>query len=115
MSLLAEISRKTEMEAICKKYASPIGETEQTRCERAERMIREAIDRQGNFSDTQKRNIRIFSQGSYRNETNITTDSDVDVGICYFGSFFTDYSLSGGRNDAHFGNISATYTSSNFD
>jgi hypothetical protein len=46
-------------------WSKPVSDTENEKCERAERMIRDAIAR----SDALKRrSIRVFTQGSYRNE-----------------------------------------------
>ena len=71
-----------------KRWAAPPGKTEEERCSNAEKAIRNAI----NASDKlNHRNIRIFTQGSYRNNTNVREDSDVDVGILCFDTFFHDF------------------------
>lgn len=36
------------------------------------------------------RNFEVFLQGSYGNDTNIYTESDVDIVICYTGAFYHD-------------------------
>ena len=116
-SALALHARQTEiqaLEAFCTKSAAPVGETEEARCERAERMIRGAIDAYQHFPAGVKSGIKIFAQGSYRNGTNITTDSDVDVAVSCTSSFFTDYSQAGAFGDAYFGNVAATYTFQQF-
>ncbi|NCC51129.1 MAG: nucleotidyltransferase [Spartobacteria bacterium] len=80
------------LEDLCRKYSEPLGESEEERCERAERMICNAI-KSSNVFDGQKLSlISIFAQGSYRNGTNIPQESDVDVAICYRGSYFFDTS-----------------------
>lgn len=38
----------------------------------------------------QVRNFKVFLQGSYGNDTNIYSESDVDIVICYEGAFFHD-------------------------
>jgi hypothetical protein len=81
-----------------KRWAAPPGKTEEERCSNAEKAIRNAV----NASDKlNHRNIRIFTQGSYRNNTNVRADSDVDVGILCFDTFFYD--------------LPETYTRENFD
>ena len=106
--------RKQELEDFCTKSATPVGETEDARCERAERMICSAIDDHTLFPADVRNGIRVFAQGSYRNGTNITTDSDVDIAVCCTTSFFTDYSQAGGLGGTHFGNVDATYTFQQF-
>jgi hypothetical protein len=83
---------QSSLDNICRKYAEPVGESEEARCERAERMIRDAIKSSNVFNEQKLSEISIFSQGSYRNGTNIPQESDVDVAICYRGSYFYDTS-----------------------
>ncbi|MCP4990757.1 MAG: nucleotidyltransferase [Colwellia sp.] len=69
-------------------FTSPPGKTEEERCSNAEKTIRNAI----NASDKLNyRSIRVFSQGSYRNNTNVRKDSDVDIGILCLDTFFYDF------------------------
>lgn len=87
-----------------KQWAAPPGKTEEERCSNAEKVIRNAI----NASDKlNHRNIRIFTQGSYRNNTNVRANSDVDVGILCFDAFF--YDLPEGYTCESFGITPATY------
>lgn len=53
-----------------------------------------------------------FAQGSYRNRTNISLDSDVDVCICYKDVFFADYPA--GTTRETFGILPASYTYTEF-
>lgn len=68
-------------------WAKPPGKTEQERCENAERAIRNAIAASDKLN---RRDIKVFAQGSYRNNTNVRKDSDVDVGILCYDTFFMD-------------------------
>jgi hypothetical protein len=87
-----------------KRWAAPPGKTEEEKCSNAEKAIRNAI----NASDKlNHRNIRIFTQGSYRNNTNVKSDSDVDVGILCFDTFF--HVFPEGYNQESFGITPATY------
>ena len=87
-----------------KKWATPPGKTEEERCSNAEKAIKNAL----NSSDELKRlNIKIFSQGSYRNNTNVRADSDVDIGILCFDTFFHDFP--DGYNRDNFDISPATY------
>jgi len=62
--------------------------SERERAERAESMVRSAIH---NSSRLRDRDIKVFTQGSYRNRVNVLRDSDVDIGIVCFDSFFDEY------------------------
>lgn len=89
----------------------PVSDTEAEKCERAERMIREAIG----ASDTLKQHqITVFAQGSYRNETNVRQDSDVDICVCCTDTFITDYTHAPGLTDAILNYHDGTYTQAQF-
>lgn len=62
--------------------------TEQQRAENAERQIRQAIY---SSEKLKYRNISVITQGSYRNRVNVRKDSDVDVGVICFDTFFPEY------------------------
>ena len=62
--------------------------TEQDRAANAERQITQAIA----ASDKLKsRSIDVFTQGSYRNRVNVKQDSDIDVGVLCFDTYFPEY------------------------
>lgn len=85
-------------------WASPPSQSEQTRSDSTIAAIREAIDSSAKLN---MREITVIGQGSYRNNTNVKRDSDVDVGVICYDSFFTDYPE--GTSDATFGISPATY------
>lgn len=60
-------------------------EAEQAKCENAERAIRNAVTADPVLS---QRDIQVFTQGSYRNRTNVRQDSDVDICIRCRDTFF---------------------------
>ena len=64
--------------------AQPPGQTEEQRSENAIRGIRNAINHSPKLKNRQ---IKSFTQGSYRNRVNVRKDSDVDVGIMLYESF----------------------------
>src|ERR1022692_2164024 len=87
-------------------WAAAPGITEQTKCENAERAVRKAID----ASDTLcPEPIKVFTQGSYANRTNVRQDSDVDICVLYTGAFFPDYSMSDGLSDTVLGFPNGAY------
>src|SRR5262249_17006668 len=59
--------------------------TETERCERAEGMVRNAVKASKTLSG---RDVRVFSQGSFRNRTNVRGESDVDIGVVCYDTFF---------------------------
>lgn len=100
-----------DLETLLSRWAEPPSDTEQTRCENAERVIKNAIK----ASDAIKnRSIRVFVQGSYRNNTNVRKDSDVDICVCLMDTFTTDYHFAPNLSDETFGITKATYTQSQF-
>lgn len=93
-----------DWEAQFRQWASPPGKTEETRCDNAASAIRNAI----NASEALKaRGISVFAQGSYRNNTNVRKDSDVDIGIVCTDTFF--YDLPEGFTKEQFRITPATY------
>lgn len=59
-------------------WAKPSSPTEAEKCERAERMIKQAIAEQPWFRGV---DVRVYAKGSYANNTNVRLDSDVDVAV----------------------------------
>jgi hypothetical protein len=85
-------------------WAKPPGMTEEARCENAIKAIRNAISNSG---ELQNRNIKVFVQGSFRNNVNVRKDSDVDVGVVCFDSFYPVYPE--GQLAKSYGHSDATY------
>ena len=95
-----------------KNYAAPLSETENQKCLNAIGMVRDALKKLG-FTDDEKeikkmyedtyayalnmrsiygtRKIRLFIQGSYANNTNVRTQSDVDIAVVQEDVFKTEY------------------------
>ncbi len=98
-----------ELEDILKRWANGPSTTETEKCQRAELAIRKAIAADEALN---KRNIKVFAQGSYANRTNISNASDVDVNICCRDVFFANYPA-GVTNDT-FGFSASSYTYAQF-
>jgi hypothetical protein len=80
-------------------WAQSPSKTEEERCERVIRAIRNAI---AQSPQLQSRGVKVFPQGSFRNRVNVRQDSDVDVGVMLHDHFLTRYPA--GRTNADFGN-----------
>ena len=95
-----------------KEYAAPLSETEDQKCQNAIRMVRDALKNIGfaggdgslvrmveetysysmemrNASNNRK--VKLFIQGSYANNTNVRTQSDVDIAVVEEDVFHTTY------------------------
>lgn len=92
-------------------WTKPSSETEQQKCENVESMICSAVKESTAFRG---RSIDVFAQGSYKNNTNVKTDSDVDVCVLCKDTFFYDFSLANGLTAPDVGFIPATYTYAQF-
>lgn len=69
-------------------WRKPASESEEQRISNAISMLKDAI----RGSDDLKHNdIEIFVQGSYANNTNVKTESDIDVCIMLKDTFYTEY------------------------
>lgn len=68
--------KEYERTNILSTWIKPSSDSEQDRQERAERMVRNAIDAHPAFRGVK---LRVYPKGSYPNNTNVRLDSDVDV------------------------------------
>jgi hypothetical protein len=59
-------------------WTGPSSDSEQEKQDRTERMIRAAIGAHPALADC---SLRIFAKGSYANNTNVRSDSDVDIAV----------------------------------
>lgn len=95
-----------------KSYAAPLSETEDQKCLNAIKMVRDALKNIGFNDDGENirkmyddtyayslemrnivgsRKIKLFVQGSYANNTNVRTQSDVDIAVVQEEVFKTEY------------------------
>lgn len=75
------------LEGMLSTWAKPPSDTELTKAANAERIVREALSDDPTLS---KYSIRVFAQGSYKANTNVRLDSDVDVCVLCDDTFFYD-------------------------
>lgn len=102
----------TFTENMLKQFAAPLSATEEVMCKNAIAMVRDALKKLGFTDDgkeikalydntssysiemrnpTASRKIKIFVQGSYANNTNVRTQSDVDIAVVQEEIFRTRY------------------------
>jgi hypothetical protein len=100
-----------DWESTFRAWAKPSSDTEAAKSENAESMIRAAIRE----SDALKgRNIEVVAQGSYRNNTNVRQNSDVDICVRCMDVFFPDYSQVSSLSGESLGFKDASYSYSQF-
>lgn len=76
------------LEDILSGWTGPSSTTEQENQERTERMIREAVANHPAFADSPP---SVYAKGSYKNNTNVRTDSDVDIAVqCHAAEYWQE-------------------------
>lgn len=78
-------------------WSQPPGQTEQDKMNNAETAIKKAIANNDRLSDM---DITVFTQGSYKANTSVKQDSDVDVCVRLNSTFFIRYPE--GKNDSNY-------------
>jgi hypothetical protein len=66
-------------------WTKPPSDTEESKLENAERMVREAISEDETLKS---KSTETFGQGSYANNTNVKNNSDIDINVRYTGGFY---------------------------
>jgi len=74
-----------------RRWTQPAFDNEDARAENTERLIREAIEGDAFLSTL---GISVFAKGSYKNNTNVRRDSDVDIAVEYNDIIYNEYSPS---------------------
>jgi hypothetical protein len=100
-----------DWEETFRKWSKPSSDTEQAKSENAESMIRAAIR---DCPVLSQRTVEVFAQGSYRNNTNVRQDSDVDICVRCTDTCFNDFSGVQGLTLQGAGLVPATYSYAQF-
>ncbi len=103
--------KSRDWESVFSTWANGPSDTEHIKAENAERLVSTAIR---DSDRLQHRNIKIFTQGSYRNRVNVRRDSDVDIGVICFNSYFSDYTDDNVKGQVQKFETPARYTYSEF-
>lgn len=77
----------TALETKLAGWTGPSSTTEQDKQDRTERMIRDAINAHPAFQTLSR---KVYAKGSYANNTNVRSDSDVDVAVECTNLFYYD-------------------------
>ena len=85
-------------------WTAPLSDSELQRVENTIKMIKCAIDANAELKTME---IEVFNQGSFANNTNVRSESDIDVCVMLKDTFHCEYPEGG--NDEYYG-----FTSSNF-
>lgn len=101
--------QENDWEQIFSVWAKPLSEAEKGKCENAKNSIKNSIDESIKLKD---KDIKIFTHGSYRNDTNVRKDSDVDIGILCNNTFF--YQLPNGSTAENYNFSPSNYNFSEF-
>lgn len=86
-------------------WTAPLSQTEEQRAENTIKMIRSAIDAN---ADLKTMGIEVFTQGSFANNTNVRSESDVDVCVMLKDTFHSEYPEGG--KDEDYGFTSSDFT-----
>ena len=100
--------RRDEWEDQLRHWAEGPGDTEHEQCENAERVVREAIFAHDGLRAL-RNDVEVFSQGSFRNGTNIPHKSRVDVSVCFKRHYLYTLPLGGLASDFRIGPPSFSY------
>lgn len=96
-------------EARLQSWTAPLTDTEKQRAENSIKMIQAAID---GSDELKSMDIEIFIQGSYANNTNVRSESDVDICVMLKDVFHCVYP--DGKNREDYGFTTATLTFSHY-
>lgn len=105
------IAKTRDWESVFSTWAKSPSKTEMERSENAERQVYQAIQ---NCEHLRHRDIKVFTQGSYRNRVNVPRESDVDIGVLCFDTFFSTYPDDNVKALAKRYTATATYTYKQF-
>jgi Nucleotidyltransferase domain len=97
---------ESEWESKFRTWMGSASDTEKARREHAESMIRSAIHASSALG---QHKVRVFAQGSFRNNTNIPQESDVDICVLCSDTIWTDTTFVPNFTDAGAGLTPGTY------
>lgn len=106
INFLGAIDLSKFSETTLEGWTKPVSTTEEGRINNAIRMVKSALMNDSNFDDLK---YEVFVQGSYANNTNVRTNSDIDVNIMLTSTFFSKYPEGKSNSDYGFVNGGISY------
>lgn len=101
-----------DWKTIFNSWSKPASDTEEAKADRAAQMIREAISEHASLNS---KKTSVYGTGSYKNNTNIRLESDIDVAVVLHDCFFSKYPVGKPPQASDLGHYGgATYGLSNF-
>lgn len=88
-------------------WTKPPSDTEESKLSNAEQMIKDAI---ADYPSLANKNIEIFGQGSYANNTNVRLNSDIDICVRLMDTFYYDLPDETSEEDFDIGPGTNTYS-----
>jgi len=90
-------------------WCKPASDSEEQKLENAQQLIRNALNSDNNL---QSLNYEVFGQGSYANNTNVRLNSDIDLNVRLFSTFY--YNLPDNKVKEDFNIAPSSYTFSDY-
>jgi hypothetical protein len=87
-------------------WTKPPSDTEENKLSNAEQMIKDAI---ADYPSLANKDIKIFGQGSYANNTNVRLNSDIDICVRLMDTFYYDLPDDMTKADFNIGTGTNTY------
>lgn len=108
---MLEVTRKLNstinLEEKLKQWSKGPGKAEEQMCSNAESFVKNAISAHPRLKNM---NLRVFAKGSYRNRTNISKISDVDICVMHKDIFVAEYPEGKSAKDFGFTSASLNFT-----
>lgn len=108
---MSNAATATSIEDLLARWSEPPSNSEDTKCENARRVISNILN---NSSAMRSLEYSVFAQGSYRNNTNVRLDSDVDLCACCESSVMYQYNKIPGLSHESLGIGPAPFSHSDF-
>jgi len=108
---MSNAAAATSIEDLLARWSEPPSNTEDTKCENARRVIRNILN---NSSAMRGLEYSVFAQGSYKNNTNVRLDSDVDLCASCESSVMYQYNKIPGLSHQTLGIGPAPFSHSDF-
>ena len=86
-------------------WRKPPSDTEETKLANSYKLVKEAIAEDSVLS---KKNIEVFAQGSYANDTNVRLNSDIDINVRLSDTVY--YDVPTGKTKEDYGYTDSAYT-----